>query len=69
MEINPDMNASKGKNTKFRFTSEVQTFEFEFTFDEAANNTRVGMLLGGNNIKDSTVTIYQFEIVEVPAEA
>jgi hypothetical protein len=27
------------------------------------------MLLGGNNIKDSTVKIYQFEIVEVPAEA
>ena len=67
MEINPDMTASKGKNTKFHFTSEVQTFEF--TFDEVANNTRVGMLLGGNNIKDSTVTIYQFEIVEVPAEA
>lgn len=69
VEINPDMTASKGKNTKFHFTSEVQTFEFEFTFDEVANNTRVGMLLGGNNIKDSTVKIYQFEIVEVPAEA
>jgi len=69
VEINPNMDASKGRNTKFRFTSEVKTFEFEFKFDELAGGTRVGMLLGGSGIKDSTVKIYQFEIVEVPAEA
>ena len=69
VEINPNQDSSKGKNTTFALTEEVKTFEFEFSFDEAASGTRVGMLLGGSGIKGSTVTIYQFEIVEVSADA
>ncbi len=69
VEINPNQDSSKGKNTTFALTEEVKTFEFEFSFDEAASGTRVGMLLGGSGIKGSTVKIYQFEIVEVSADA
>lgn len=68
VEIRKDGYAGNKSNT-FRFTTEVQTFEYEFTFnDDNATGLRVGMLLGGA-FGGSTVTIYQFEIVEVPAEA
>ena len=55
------------QKSSFHFTSEVQTFEFEFTPTEDTTGSRVGMLLGGSGIAGSTVKIYQFEIVEVSA--
>ena len=65
-EINPN-NGNWSQKSSFHFTSEVQTFEFEFTPTEDTTGSRVGMLLGGSGIAGSTVKIYQFEIVEVSA--
>lgn len=65
-EINPN-NGNWSQSSSFHFTSEVQTFEFEFTPTEDTTGSRVGMLLGGSGIAGSTVKIYQFEIVEVSA--
>ena len=65
-EINPN-NGNWSQASSFHFTSEVQTFEFEFTPTEDTTGSRVGMLLGGSGIAGSTVKIYQFEIVEVSA--
>lgn len=62
-EINP--NNEWNASSSFRFTSEVQTFEYEFTPTVDTSGSRVGLLLGGSGITGSTFTIYQFEIVEV----
>ncbi len=51
----------------FAVTTEVQTLEWEFSFSqEGCTGLRAGMLLGG--APAATVTVYQFEIVEVPAK-
>ena len=63
-EINPN-NGDWSASGSFRFTSEVQTFEYEFTPTVDTSGSRVGLLLGGSGITGSTFTIYQFEIVEV----
>lgn len=69
-DVTVEVTGEVGKSTQFHLTNEVQTFEFTFSPDDdnkTYTSTRVGMLLGGA-FKDSTVTVYQFEIVEVDAE-
>ncbi len=66
-EINPN-NGDWSASSKFHLTSQVQEFEYEFTPTIDTKGSRVGLLLGGAGIKDSTFKIYRFEIVEVPAE-
>ena len=62
VEIDP--NHKLGLSTTFDLTTEVQTFDYTFTASESTDfASRVGMLLGGNTA--ATVTVYQFEIVEV----
>ncbi len=69
-QITVEVTGDVGKSTTFNLTTEVQTFEFEFTPDKEDHadeftGTRVGMLLGGADVTGQVVTVYQFEIVEV----
>ncbi|MDE5897254.1 MAG: hypothetical protein K2H43_05515, partial [Clostridia bacterium] len=69
-DVTVEVTGDVGKSTSFHLTNEVQTFEFTFSPDDDTKiytGTRVGMLLGGS-FADSTVTVYQFEVVEVTAE-
>lgn len=68
-DVTVEVTGDVKKSTQFHLTTELKTFEFEFKPDDDTKtytNTRVGMLLGGA-FKDSTVTVYQFEVVEVTA--
>lgn len=63
-EVNPN-NGPWSYSNSISLTTEVQTFEFEFTPTENTSGSRVGLLLGGAGSGGTTVNIYQFEIVKV----
>jgi hypothetical protein len=50
---------------EFDVTGDFATFTFEYTANKDANDVRIGILLGGSGIKDSTFTISQFEVTKV----
>ena len=69
--IGYEINPNNGWTTSgtIALTTEVKTFEFEFTPNEDTSGSRVGLLLNGEGAGGTTITFYQFEIVEVEADA
>ena len=63
-EVNPN-NGGWTSTGNINLTTEVQTFEFEFTATSDTSGSRVALLLNGDGAGGTTVNIYQFEIVIV----
>lgn len=63
-EINPNNGGWTSTGT-INLTTDVQTFEFEFTATSDTTGSRVGLLLNGKGAGGTTINFYQVEIVIV----